>query len=168
MKISFVVAMGDNRAIGHEGGMPWHMPADLAYFKRVTMGKPMIMGRKTFESIGRPLPGRDNIVVTRDSSWKASGAIVVHSVEKALEVAKSGATARGVHEITVIGGASLFESMLHQADVLYITELHSSFDADTYFPEINANDWAEVSREKHAADEKNPIDFDFVVLERKR
>ena len=168
MKISFVVAMGNNRAIGHEGGMPWHMPADLAHFRRVTMGKPMIMGRKTFESIGKPLPGRDSIVVTRNSSWKASGAIVVPSIEKALDVAKSGATARGVHEIAVIGGGALYASMIDKADRLYVTELHDTFEADTYFPEIDATEWTEISRESHPADEKNAVAYDFVVLERKR
>ena len=165
MKISFVVAMGDNRAIGKDGGMPWHMPADLAYFKRVTMGKPMIMGRKTFESIGRPLPGRDSIVVTRDRNWKAGGAIAVHDIETALETARSAATARGVDEIAVIGGASLYEALMDRADILYVTELHSRFDADTYFPEAGSG-WKEMSREKHAADERNPVAFDFVVLER--
>lgn len=168
MKISFVVAMGRNRAIGKEGGMPWHMPADLAHFKHITMGKPMIMGRKTFESIGKPLPGRDSIVVTRDPAWKASGAIVVPSIEKALEVAKSGATARGVHEIAVIGGGALYAAMIHNADRLYVTELHDTFEADTYFPEIDAAEWSEVSREPHPADEKNRVAYDFVVLERRR
>lgn len=167
MRVAFVVAMGENRAIGHEGGMPWHMPADLAYFKRVTMGKPMIMGRRTFESIGRPLPGRDSIVVTRDRKWKAPGAIVVHDIDIALDVAKSGATARGVHEIAVIGGGSIYEALMDRVDVLYVTELHESFEADTYFPAIHEQDWAEVSREPHAADEKNPVAYDFVVLERR-
>lgn len=167
MKISFIVAMGKNRAIGKDGGMPWHMPADLAHFKRVTMGKPMVMGRRTFESIGKPLPGRDSIVVTRDPAWKAPGALVVHSVEKALEVAKSGATARGVHEIAVIGGGALYASMLDHANRLYITEIDAAFEADTWFPEIDASVWAETSREHHSADEKNPVDYDFVVLDRK-
>jgi len=166
MKISFVVAMGDNNAIGKDGGMPWHMPADLAYFKRVTMGKPMLMGRKTFESIGRALPGRDSIVVTRDRDWKASGAIAVHDIETGLKFAESAATARGATEIAVIGGASLYEAMLDKVDVLYITELHATFDADTWFPKIDVDQWTETSRESHAADERNPVAYDFVVLHR--
>ena len=168
MKIAFVVAMGNNNAIGKDGGMPWHMPADLAYFKRVTMGKPMLMGRKTFESIGRPLPGRDSIVVTRDRDWKAPGAIVVHDIETGLKLADSAATARGVKEIAVIGGASIYEALLDKVDVLYVTELHATFDADTFFPGIDVEEWAETSREAHSADEKNPLAYDFVVLERKR
>src|SRR5690606_14486745 len=150
-----VVAMGENRAIGKDGGMPWHMPADLAYFKHVTMGKPMIMGRKTFEAIGRPLPGRDNIVITRDRDWKAPGAIVVHDVATALDIATSGATARGVHEIAVIGGGSVYAELMDRVDILYVTELHARFDADTWFPEIDPAQWVQVSRESHAADDRN-------------
>lgn len=168
MQIAFVVAMGENRAIGHKGGMPWHLPGDLAFFKRVTMGKPMIMGRRTFESIGRPLPGRDSIVVTRDRNWKAPGAIVVHDIDTAIETARSGATARGVTEIAVIGGGKVYEQMMGRADRLYVTEIHASFEADTFFPEIDPAEWAEISRERHPADAKNPVAFDFVVLERKR
>lgn len=165
MKISFVVAMGDNRAIGKDGGMPWHMPADLAHFKRVTMGKPMLMGRRTFESIGRALPGRDSIVVTRDPDWQGEGAIVAHDLKSGLQKAAAAAKARGVSEIAVIGGASLYEALMPHAHILYVTELHSRFDADTYFPSIGFG-WEETSREKHEADEKNPVAYDFVVLTR--
>lgn len=165
MKISFVVAMGDNRAIGKDGGMPWHLPADLAHFKRITMGKPMLMGRRTFESIGKALPGRDSIVVTRDPAWRADGVTVAHDLKTGLKEAARAAKARGGDEIAVIGGASLYEALMEHAHILYITELHSRFDADTYFPSIGFG-WEEVSREPHPADEKNPVAFDFVVLER--
>src|SRR5690606_7305130 len=125
MKISFVVAMGENREIGKDGVMPWHMPADLAHFKRVTMGKPMIMGRKTFESIGRALPGRDSIVLTRDRNWQAEGVIVTHDVDSARHQAEAAAKRRGVDEIAVIGGGVLFEAMIDQADIIHLTELHA-------------------------------------------
>ncbi len=165
MKISFVVAMGENRAIGKDGGMPWHMPADLAHFKRVTMGKPMLMGRRTFESIGRALPGRDNIVVTRDTEWRAEGVVVASDPESGLQKAATAAKVRGADEIAVIGGASIYEALMDRADVLYITELKSRFDADTYFPSIGFG-WEEVARESHPADEKNPVAYDFVTLRR--
>ncbi len=165
MKLSFVVAMGDNRAIGKDGGMPWHMPADLAHFKRVTMGKPMLMGRRTFESIGRALPGRDSVVVTRDADWQAEGVTVAHDIKSGAQQAAAAARARGVDEIMVIGGASLYEALMNHANRLYITELHARFDADTYFPSIGFG-WEEVSRERHDADEKNPVAYDFVVLEK--
>lgn len=165
MKIAFVVAMGDNRAIGKDGGMPWHMPADLAHFKHVTMGKPMLMGRRTFESIGKALPGRDSIVVTRDPEWRADGVVVANDLKSGLQKAATAAKVRGADEIAVIGGASIYEELMDRADRLYVTELKSRFDADTYFPSIGFG-WEEVSRESHAADEKNPVDYDFVVLER--
>lgn len=165
MKIAFVVAMGDNRAIGKDGGMPWHMPADLAHFKHITMGKPMLMGRRTFESIGKPLPGRDSIVVTRDTGWNADGVIVANDLKTGLQKAAAAAKARGVEEIAVIGGASIYEALMDRADIIYVTELKSRFDADTYFPSIGFG-WEEVSRESYPADEKNPVAYDFVVLAR--
>lgn len=165
MKLAFVVAMGDNRAIGKDGGMPWHMPADLAHFKRVTMGKPMLMGRKTFESIGKALPGRDSIVITRDTEWRADGVVVANDLKSGLQKAATAAKVRGADEIAVIGGASIYEALMDRADVLYVTELKSRFDADTYFPSMGFG-WEEVSRESHSADEKNPVGYDFVVLAR--
>ncbi|HLU61064.1 MAG TPA: dihydrofolate reductase [Gammaproteobacteria bacterium] len=166
MKISFVVAMGMNREIGKDGAMPWHMPADLAHFKRVTMGKPMVMGRKTFESIGRPLPGRDSIVVTRDAHWHAAGVIVAHDLDSALHEAERAARRRGVDEVAVIGGGVLFEALLDRADIIHLTELQASFEADTWFPELDRSQWIEVSRETRPADEANPIACDFVLLRR--
>lgn len=165
MKIAFVVAIGENREIGKDGVMPWHMPADLAHFKRVTMGKPMIMGRKTFESIGRALPGRDSVVLTRDPDWHAEGAIVAHDIPSALREAEAAAARRGVDEIAVIGGGVLFDAMLDQADIIHLTELHQAFEADTWFPALG-NQWREISRESHPADERNPIAYDFVLLQR--
>lgn len=163
MRISLIVAMGENRAIGKDGGMPWHVPADLQYFKRITMGRPIIMGRKTYESIGKPLPGRTNIVISKNPDFHAEGVIVAPDPRRALEEAAK--TEGGREEIMIIGGASVYESFMKAANRVYITELHDSFKADTYFPSLGFG-WEEVSREKHAADEKNPVAYSFVVLEK--
>jgi dihydrofolate reductase len=155
--ISFVVAMDENRAIGKDNDLPWYLPNDLKYFKKVTMGKPIVMGRKTYESIGKPLPGRENIVLTRDGNYKAEGITVVHSVDEVLQKEE---------EICVIGGSEVFKLFLPVADRLYITEIHETFEADTYFPELNENEWKEVSREPGIIDEKNKYTHDFVVYEK--
>ncbi|WNB92944.1 dihydrofolate reductase [Bacillus sp. NEB1478] len=156
--ISFVVAMDENRAIGKDNDLPWYLPNDLKYFKKVTMGKPIVMGRKTYESIGKPLPGRENIVVTRDKQYQAEGTTVVHSVNEVLQI--------DAEEICVIGGAELFKLFLPKADRLYITEIHETFEADTFFPPLNESEWQEVSRESGTVDEKNKYPHDFVVLEK--
>lgn len=156
--ISFVVAMDENRAIGKDNDLPWYLPNDLKHFKNVTMGKPIVMGRKTYESIGKPLPGRENIVVTRDDNYQASGTRVVHSVDEVLKI--------DAEELCVIGGTEIFKLFMPVADRLYVTEIHNTFDADTYFPEINRNDWREVSRKPGIVDEKNKYPHDFVVLEK--
>ncbi|MDX1455193.1 MAG: type 3 dihydrofolate reductase [Gammaproteobacteria bacterium] len=160
MILSMIVAMGENHAIGKDGGMPWHLPADLQYFKRVTMGKPIIMGRKTFESIGRPLPGRPNLVITRSEDFAPEGVDVHSSPEAAL------AAVADVDEAMIIGGGRIYAELLPQADRLYVTFIHADFEADTFFPELG-NEWQEVSREDHAADEKNPVATSYVVLERR-
>lgn len=126
--ISLIVAHDENRVIGYENAMPWHLPGELQYFKEMTMGKPIIMGRKTFESIGRPLPGRRNIVITRNESYQAEGIEVVGSLQDALTLVKD------VPEIMIIGGAQIFEQALHLADKLYITLINHTFNGDTYFP----------------------------------
>lgn len=158
MKISLVAAMGFNRVIGKDNAMPWRLPADLRHFKEVTMGKPVIMGRKTFESIGRALPGRYNIVVTRDMGYKAQGATVVHSSGEAL------AAAGEVDEVMIIGGQSLYEEFLPRAETLYLTLVEAQVQGDTFFPEYSHADWEELSREAHDADARNPYPFTFVVL----
>ncbi|MGA4718883.1 dihydrofolate reductase [Fictibacillus nanhaiensis] len=156
--ISFVVAMDENRAIGKDNDLPWYLPNDLKHFKNVTMGKPIVMGRKTYESIGKPLPGRENIVVTRDEHYQAEGTTVVHSVEEVIH--------KEAEELCVIGGTEIFKLFMPVADRLYVTEIHHTFDADTYFPEINRDEWREVSRESGTVDEKNKYPHDFVVYEK--
>ena len=160
MKISIVVAMDTKGVIGRDNGLPWHLPADLQHFKQTTMGKPILMGRKTHESIGRPLPGRTNIVITRDSGYRAAGCVVVNSIDAAL------AAAGDQDEIMVIGGADFYRQVLPRTDTIYLTRIHDSFDGDTCFPELNAADWREVERSDHAADAKNPHDYSFIRLDR--
>lgn len=161
MKTSLVVAMDENRVIGADNGLPWRLPADLKHFKRVTMGHPIVMGRRTWESIGRPLPGRTNIVVTRQADFQAPEDVVVVD---SLEAAK--ARVGNCDEWMIIGGAELFEQVLADADRIYLTEIHAAFEGDTYFPQINEDEWACVSREDFDKDDKNPYDYSFLVLER--
>ena len=162
MKISMVVAMDARGVIGRDNGLPWHLPADLQHFKRTTMGKPILMGRKTHESIGRPLPGRTNIVITRDSGYQADGCVVVHSIDAALEAAGD------QDEIMVIGGAEFYRQVLPRTDTIYLTRIHESFDGDTRFPDLNAADWREVERSDQVADARNLHDYSFIRLDRVR
>jgi len=159
-RISIVVAMDTGGVIGRDNGLPWHLPADLQHFKQTTMGKPILMGRKTHESIGRPLPGRTNIVITRDSGYRAAGCVVVNSIDAAL------AAAGDQDEIMVIGGADFYRQVLPRTDTIYLTRIHEAFDGDTCFPELNAADWREVERSDHTADAKNPHDYSFIRLDR--
>ena len=163
--ISIIVAMANNRAIGKDNQLLWHLPEDLKYFKRITMGKPIIMGRKTFESIGRPLPGRLNIVVTSQTDWSCSGVKVVHTVEEAIILADAQAYIDGADEIMIIGGAQLYETALPKADKLYITRVDADIEGDVYFPKIDLQKWQEVSREEFSAADNNPYDYAFCVLE---
>jgi dihydrofolate reductase len=157
--LALIVAMARNRAIGLNNRMPWHLPADFAYFKQTTMGHPIIMGRKTFESIGRPLPGRRNIVVTRNRDFSATGIDVAHSLDEALALLD-------VEDAFIIGGATLYRESLARATRLYVTEVDATPAADTYFPEWNPAEWREVSRTPHLADDKNALSMSFVVLDR--
>ncbi len=159
-RIALIAALAENRVIGRENRLPWRLPADLRRFKSVTMGKPVIMGRKTYESIGKPLPGRSNIVVTRDPDYRAQGCQVVHSLEQALE---AGA---GHAEVMVIGGAELYREALGRAERMYLTLIRAEVDGDTLFPDIEPQQWRELERESHRADEKNQYDYDFVTLQR--
>jgi dihydrofolate reductase len=164
--IALVVAMGDNGAIGKGGGLPWRLSSDMRFFRKVTMGKPIVMGRRTFDSLPRVLDGRLNIVLTRDKAFAATGAVVAHDVEEALDVARREAKRTGADEIMVIGGADLFGATLPQANRLYLTEVKAAPDADTWFPELDRREWREVSRENHAPGPKDDHAFSFVVLER--
>ncbi len=156
-----IAAMADNRIIGADNDMPWHLPADLKHFKATTMGKPVLMGRKTYESIGRALPGRTNIVITSNKSYSLSDAIVVNSLEAAMQEAAV------FDEVMIIGGGSIYQSMLSQATRLYLTFIDLQVDGDTQFPDYEANaNWQELSRETHQKDDKNPYDYTFVTLER--
>jgi dihydrofolate reductase len=160
--ITIVVAADEGGGIGIQGRLPWHLPADLKRFKALTMGKPIIMGRRTWDSIGRPLPGRHSIVVTRDRSLAIEGATVVHSFEEARR------TAGDAGEACVIGGADLFALALPEADVIELTRVHARIAADTFLPPIDASIWRETHREWHAADERHAYPFSFVTLERRR
>lgn len=160
--IHLVVAKSDNNVIGHDNQLIWHLPNDLKHFKEITTGHPIIMGRKTFESIGRILPNRTNIIITRNRNYSIENAKVAHSLNEALELAKE------IDEnIFIIGGGKIYEQAIDFADILEVTEVHENFEGDTYFPEIDLNVWKEISRIKHHKDEKNKFDYSFVRYERK-
>ncbi|MFC6670888.1 dihydrofolate reductase [Marinobacterium aestuariivivens] len=144
MKLAVIVAQARNRVIGIDNRLPWHLPADLKYFKEVTSGKPVIMGRKTFESIGRPLPNRHNIVVTRDSGWHHEGVRTASSLPEAVEMARAYAEEANVDEVMVIGGAQIYAQALPLADMLYVTEVQLEPEGDAVFPELLASEWAEI------------------------
>ncbi|MEH7373494.1 dihydrofolate reductase [Neobacillus drentensis] len=160
--ISFIVAMDENRVIGKDNQLPWHLPEDLKFFKRVTMGHPIAMGRKTHESIGRVLPGRENIVITRQVNYQSEDCTVFYSIEDFVKNSK-----KQSEEIFVIGGAEIFNETFEFADRLYITLIHEKFAGDTFFPEFDGSKWELVSSEKGLMDEKNPYDYEFKIYERK-
>jgi dihydrofolate reductase len=161
--ISLIAAMAEDRTIGIENRLPWKLPADMKWFRRHTLGKPIIMGRKTFDSFGgRPLPDRTNIVVTHDKHYQAEGAVVVYSIEEAIQAAGDAA------EVMIIGGASFYEQMLPRADRFYVTQVHGQFEGDAWFPEFDMDEWQEVAREEQLVDEKNAYACSFLSLERKR
>lgn len=160
MLISMIVAMDRNRVIGIDNRLPWRLPSDLKRFKLITMGKPLIMGRRTYESIGRPLPGRQNIVITRDRNFDAPGCIVVHSVDAALMAAAD------ADEVMIIGGGRIYELLLPRAGRLYLTLLDTEVDGDTYFPQIDPLNWTEISRITVPSNEGREYAVDFVLLER--
>ena len=158
--ISIIVAASTNDVIGRQGALPWHLSDDLKYFKAVTMGKPIIMGRKTWESIGRPLPGRQNIVVTRQQGFAADGCTVVASLEDAI------AAAGDADEIVVIGGSQIYELALPLARRLYMTRVHADVEGDAYFPAVDATRWSLVAEEHHEADQRNEYAFSFRTYDR--
>ncbi|MEC9152095.1 MAG: dihydrofolate reductase [Pseudomonadota bacterium] len=163
--LCLICAMARNRVIGRNGDLPWQLPADLRHFKSVTMGKPIIMGRKTFESIGRPLPGRKNIVVTRRANFVSDGVLISNNLTAAIALGKAIASEDNVDEIMVIGGGEIYAKALSDADRLYLTEVHADIDGDTFFPALDRGLWREKSRNSHAADGDKP-GFDFILLER--
>jgi dihydrofolate reductase len=162
--ITLVAAVADNGVIGADGGMPWHLPADLAHFKQLTLGKPVLMGRLTWEAIGKPLPGRLNLVLTRDAHWHEPGASRVGSLKEALQAARDA----GAAELMVIGGANVYAHALPLARRIYLTRIHAEPWGDTLFPELDPGDWREVAREEYQADERSRWDLTFVTLERVR
>ncbi|MGR8931738.1 MAG: dihydrofolate reductase [Gammaproteobacteria bacterium] len=159
MKISLIVAMASNRAIGLNGQMPWHLSADLKRFKQVTMGSPIMMGRKTYEAIGHPLPGRENLVISRSEDYRLSGCRVFTSIESGLDYASTS------DELFVIGGATLYEALLPIADYLYLTMIDRRFEGDTFFPEIDYKTWEELSREDVSNDPQVDFSYSFLKLQ---
>ena len=167
MKVSLIVAMAQNGVIGRNNKLPWHLPEDLRYFKQTTMGKPIIMGRKTYDSIGRPLPGRTNIVVSRQTDLSyPEGVRLVSSVEEAITLAESICLIDGSDEVMVIGGEQIYALAVESADRLYLTRVHADVDGDAYFSCYNPEQWQETASELHKASENNPYDYSFCVLER--
>ncbi len=165
MKISIIVALDNNHVIGKDNTLIWHLPADMKFFKDTTTGHSIITGRKNYESIPlkfRPLPNRTNIIITRQGDYNAPGAIVVGSIESALDKAKQ----TGDEEIFVIGGAEIFKQSMHLVDTLYVTQIYHSFEGDVFFPEINMKEWKEIERKEGIVDEKNIYPHDFITYER--
>jgi dihydrofolate reductase len=166
--IALVVAMAENGAIGRGGDLPWHLRSDMRYFRSITMGKPIVMGRRTFKSLPRVLDGRVNIVLTRNAAFAAQGAIMAYTLDEALDVARKAAKKGGVDEIMIIGGEDVFREALPLASRIYLTEVHAAPEADTWFPELDGREWREASREAHRAGPNDDHDFSFVVLDRVR
>jgi len=162
MQLSIIVAMNKNHVIGKDGVLPWHISSDLKNFKKITMGKPILMGRKTHESIGKPLPGRENIILTKNKNYFSEGCLVKNTLDEALLYCKKAS------EVIVMGGATLYEQTLNKAAKLYITEVaDASIDGDIFFPKYDRSLWLEISRDSFKADENDEYDYSFTVLERK-
>lgn len=159
-RVSIIVAADEHGGIGRDGGLPWHLPADLQRFKALTMGKPIVMGRKTWDSIGRPLPGRRSLVVSRQPGFAIDGAEVFGSLEAALQAAAD------APETCVIGGAEIYRQALPRAQVVHLTRVHASVQADTYFPALDVAEWEEVAREDRPADDRHAYPYSFLTLQR--
>ena len=162
MRRTLVVAVARNGVIGRDNKLPWRLPDEIAYFKRVTMGHPIVMGRRTWESIGKPLPGRKNIVVTHQRDYQAPGCTVVHSLDEAWQAAGD------ADEVCVIGGTTLFEESLPIADRIHYTEVEADVEGDTFFPPFDRGQWQEREVERHPADERHPYPYRIVVMDRRR
>lgn len=161
MNISIIVAMANERVIGVNNGLPWDLPADMKHFRELTLGKPIIMGRKTYESIGRPLPGRRNIVVSRNSELKIPGVDVVSTLDDAISMVSN------VQEIMIIGGAQLYADALSKANKIYLTKINLDIKGDSFFPQFNESEWTVLQKDDFECNELNKIDFSFIVLEKK-
>ena len=159
--LSIIVALSENNVVGKDNGLPWKLSADLKRLKSLTMGHHIIMGRRTWESLGRPLPGRINVVITTDKNYKAEGGVVVHSLNEAIKISSHD------NEAFIFGGGKIFKEALSMVNKIYMTRVHKNIDGDTYFPHLNVNDWKEMDRENFSADEKNQFDYSFITLERK-
>lgn len=166
-EIALIVAVARNGVIGSDGDLPWKMSSDLRHFKAVTMGKPMIMGRKTFESLGGVLPGRPHIIVTRQPDFARDGVDVAPRLEEAIDRGRTLAVAAGVDEVMVIGGGEIYRQSIGLARRIYLTEVQMEADGDTRFPNLDRDQWAEVSREEHKAGDRDCADYAFVVFERR-
>ncbi|WNK21131.1 dihydrofolate reductase [Halomonas piscis] len=164
--VAMIAAMSRNRVIGVDGGLPWHLPEDLKFFKRMTQAKPLVMGRRTFDSIGRPLPGRRNIVISRDRAFAPAGVEVCHSLAEALALADRYATVEAAEEIMVMGGGDVYAQAMPLAQRLYVTEVDVDVEGDTRFPAVDSAQWQETRREAGAAEEGQP-DYDFVIYQRR-
>ena len=162
MKTSIIVAIAQNNAIGKDNQLLWHLPADLKYFRQLTTNHHIVMGRKTYESIGKPLPNRTTVIITRDVNYSAEGCLVVHSLAEAIQVCK----ANQETEAFIIGGGEIYTQSIDMADVIYLTEVKAMVDADVFFPRIDYSKFKETFREAHHKDEKHAFDFDFVTLEK--
>ena len=158
--ISIIAALAENRVIGVNNTLPWRLPNDLKHFRRLTTGHAIILGRKNYESIGKPLPERTNIIITRNRDFRADGCLIAHSLDEALALAKNDP------EIFVIGGAEIYRAALARTNRLYLTRVHATIAGDTYFPEFDETEWREISRERHERDERHAYAYSFVVLER--
>jgi dihydrofolate reductase len=167
VRVSIIAAVADNGVIGRGNALPWSIKSEMAYFKKTTMGKPVVLGRKSFESIGKPLPGRDNIVVTRSADFSASGVRVMHDLDSALAHARALALGSGLDEIFVLGGAEIYRQALPAADRLYITEIHATPEGDTLFPAIDRSQWVEIQREHHDYRPEETAAYSLTILERK-
>jgi dihydrofolate reductase len=162
--ISFIVAVSENNVIGKDNKLPWHLPADMKYFKNKTWAMPVVMGRKTFEALGKPLEGRTNIVITRQTNWKSDGVEIVHTIDQAIV----SATKQDAKEIFIIGGAEIFQAAMPSADKIYLTLIHNNFEGDAFFPDINPEQWELKSNLDCKADEKNAYAHSFQVWERRQ
>lgn len=160
MRLALIVAMDQQGVIGLNNDLPWKLSADLQYFRRITMGKPLIMGRNTHESIGRPLPGRLNIVVTHQQNYQVTGCVVVHSIEAAIKYCSD------AEEVMVMGGAALYAQLLPQVARIYLTRVQANVNGDTWFPEMDWQQWQLIDKQAHAADAKNQFDYSFEVYDR--
>jgi dihydrofolate reductase len=166
MKLSLICAMAENRVIGRNNRLPWHLSEDLKYFKRSTMGSCILMGRKTWESIGRALPGRTNIVISSNPEYQAEGARVVHSLQQAIELAESIALIDGSEETFVIGGAGIYQAALPLADRFHLTRVHAAVDGDTFLADFDESEWQEIDRQDFQHSDSNPYDYSICLLEK--